>query len=521
MTFHSILFPRAPDRIPDEQLTQPDFFGDLNLDQIVAAMATGKEEYKLKPFFYMSLDDLDAITFRQEIMKDLEVNSLFENIKAFAQSLHTMREHLAWAEKLTYKLQKERWFLDAVNIYCDAIARLTHDLSLAEVSSRGFRAFREYVTQYAASERFTSLVEQAKKLTADLAAIRYTVLIDGLRVQVDHYHDQTDYSAEVEATFEKFKQHAVEDHTFKFSNTLEMNHVEGEILALVARLHPEVFSALETFSIAKKEYQDPTLVRFDREIQFYIAYLEHIARFKKKGLNFCYPKIVRDCKEVYDYAGFDLALAGKLISERAAEKGAHSGSLGIVCNDFHLKGRERMIVVSGPNQGGKTTFARTFGQLHYLAALGCPVPGTRAQLFLFDQLFTHFEKEEDINNLRGKLQDDLIRVHQIIESATRNSIVILNEIFTSTTVQDALLLSKKIAEKLIARGLLCVWVTFIDELASLGDQTVSMVSTVVPENPALRTYKILRQRADGLAYAMAIAEKHRVTYAAIKERIGS
>lgn len=505
-----ILFPGPDDRVADQGLTAPDCFVDLNLDQVVAAVTAGKEEYDLKPFFYMPLRDAEAIAWRHEILRDLEEDRLFDDLCAFARNMRAMREHLVQSGKHSFRLQKERWFLDAVGIYCDAVTRLVHDLSVSGLSSRGLSAFREHATRYAASERFTSLFEQAKTLAAALSAIRYTVLIDGLRVQVHPYAGEPDQSAEVEATFERFRQGAAREYLFRFSHASEMNHVEERIAELVARLHPETFSALESFRTANEGFQDDAILTFDREIQFYVAYLEHIVPLKNAGLKFCYPRVARESKEVSVSDGFDLALAGK----RVAEGG------NVVCNDFHLKDPERIIVVSGPNQGGKTTFARAFGQLHYLGRLGCPVPGTRAQLLLFDRLFTHFEKEESIDNLRGKLQDDLVRVHRILERATPDSLIIMNEMFTSTTLRDAVTLSRKIAERIMMLDPLCVWVTFVDELASLGEETVSMVSTVVPENPALRTYKIVRRPADGLAYAMSIAEKHRLTYAAIRERVG-
>ena len=121
MTFHSILFERTEDSINRLTLETPEFFVDLNLDQIIDAITAGKQEYNLKPFFYTSLNDIDAIKYRHEIMRDLENKNLFENIKSFAHKMRAMREHLAQADKLYYKYQKERYFLDAVDIYCDAV----------------------------------------------------------------------------------------------------------------------------------------------------------------------------------------------------------------------------------------------------------------------------------------------------------------------------------------------------------------------------------------------------------------
>ncbi|HTR80295.1 MAG TPA: DNA mismatch repair protein MutS [Bacteroidota bacterium] len=489
----------------------PAFFGDLNLDQIIDAVTAGKEEYNLKPLFYTPLNDIATIEYRHEIMRDLENNTVVERISSFAQKMRTMRSHLALANELRYKYQKERWFFDAVEIYCSAVDSLTHDLTSARLTSHGLLALRDYLTSYTSSIRFTSLSAETEKLKADLSAIRYSVLIKGNGFKVCKYESEIDYSAEVEEIFEKFKQGAVKDYRVQFADPPDMNYVEEKVLGFVAQLYSDIFSRLENYCNNNDTYLDETIRVVDRELQFYIAYLDYIATLKQEGLKFCYPKISGTNKAVSVDEGFDLALAYKLTEENSP----------VVCNDFYLKNNERIFVVSGPNQGGKTTFARTFGQLHYLASLGCPVPGREAQLFLFDLLFTHFEKEEHIETLRGKLENDLVRIHAILDQATPNSIIIMNEIFTSTTLKDAIFLSKQILKKIMHLDVLCVCVTFIDELASLSKKTVSMVSSVVPENPAQRTFKVVRKPADGLAYARSIAEKYRITYDYLRERIKS
>lgn len=507
----SILFARPEDFISEQRLDAPDFFVDLNLDQIITAVTAGRDEYNLKPFFYFPLNSADEVEYRHEVMQDLENVTLLEHVKSFSQKMRTVREHLSQAPALHYNYQKEAWLLEAAEIYCEAVKCFADDLSGVALSSRGFLAFRGYLVNYVGSERFALLQAETKRVKDDLAAVRYCVLIKGDCFKVCKYESESDYSADVEGTFEKFKQGAVKDYKVKFSWWPQINHIEAKILDFVAQLYPETFSNLDSYYAGNGNFPDEAIVAFDREIQFYIAYLEHIAILKNAGLEFCYPRVSGDCKEVYDYDGFDLALAHKLFGENST----------IVCNDFYLKDKERIFIVTGPNQGGKTTFARTFGQLHYLAAIGCPVPGREAQLLLWDRLFTHFEREEDIKNLRGKLQDDLVRIHGILSQATPNSIIIMNEIFTSTTLQDAIFLSQNIMEKIIKLDLLCVWVTFIDELASFGEQVVSMVSTIVPKNPELRTFKIQRMPADGLSYAMSIAEKYRLTYENLKERVKS
>lgn len=507
--FHSILFERAEDETSEESTEPPEFFYDLNLDQIVDAITAGRSEYNLKPFFYKRPRNLTCILYRQQIMRDLEKQSIHASIKSFSNQMRSVRLHLNASEKIHYEYGRKAWFLDAVELYCEAVLELGRSLNRDEPSARGLRAFQEYLTQYTESEGFKALVQETKAVKSKLSAIRYCLLIRNGSLTVLNSDSETDYSTVIEEIFSRFKQGTVKDYRVQFSPVSSMNHVEAAVLERVAWLNPDAFRALDVFCASHRDFLDQKIVTFDRQIQFYIAYLEYIERFKNVGLKFCYPRLSSLRKNMANRDGFDLALADKLIREKAD----------IVCNDFTLKGCERIFVVTGPNQGGKTTFARVFGQIHYIASLGCPVPGSEARLFLFDRLFTHFEREEEITTLRGKLKEDLIRIHRILAEATSNSIIIINEMFSSTSMKDAVFLTRRILETISRLDLFCVCVTFLDELSSLNEKTVSIVATVLPDNPTVRTYKLERRTADGLAYALSIAEKYRLTYKQLKERI--
>jgi hypothetical protein len=315
-------------------------------------------------------------------------------------------------------------------------------LSGTALASQGLLAIGDYLTEYAGSPAFGELSAETNRLTAGLAKVRYLLLIKGASVTVSRYTgDEADYSATIEETFARFRQGAAKDYRIGYESPPEMNHLETAILERVAGLFPDSFAALRRFGDRYPDFIDPTIADFDREVQFYLAYLDYLAPLKSAGLPFCYP-VVESARSIRVTGTFDLALAAAIVP----------GAGEVVRNDFHLEPSERIVVVTGPNQGGKTTFARTFGQLHHLAALGLPVPGDAARLVPFDHLLTHFGKEEDLGDLRGKLQDDL-------------------------------------------------------------------VTTVDPVDPAIRTYRVERRPADGLAYAAAIATKYGLTYQQLKDRL--
>lgn len=511
MPFLSVLFTRPAEQAAAAAQGEPAYFRDLNLDQVVSALIESRASYGLEPFFHARMADPDTIAYRHEVFRDLEDEGLSAEVERFAGGMRDMRRLRARAAGLRHRYQKESWLVEAADAYCRAVRGLQDALTRSAVRSRGLRNLRAFLTRYVRSPLFEELAADIRQVAEALASVRYCMTIGAGRVTVTRYAGEVDYGARVLAAFEKFKQEEAESHLAAYQDFVDMNHVEEAVLDRVAQLYPEEFAALDDFCARHRDHPDRTVTVFDREVQFYLACLDATARLTAAGLPWCYPRVSTTSKDVSGTDVFDLALADGLIEDGAR----------VVLNDFRLESPERVLVVSGPNQGGKTTFARAIGQLHHLAALGCPVPGTEARLFLCDEIFTHFERGENPEDLSGRLQDELVRVHDILRRATPASLVILNEVFTSTTPDDALLLGTRVLEDIVELGPLCVCVTFVDELSRLGPSTVSMTSTVVPDNPATRTFRVIRRPADGLSYALAVADAYGLTYERLTRRIGA
>ncbi len=114
MAYGSILYENEDYRF---QETQPDFFSDLNLDQIVEAMTESRQEYDLKPFFWTSVRDVETVHYWQEVMRDLKKEKARHGVEGFSEKMGLVHRYLEMADRLDNGLFRKGWVPEAALVY--------------------------------------------------------------------------------------------------------------------------------------------------------------------------------------------------------------------------------------------------------------------------------------------------------------------------------------------------------------------------------------------------------------------
>lgn len=506
MVYQSILGIGKPEEVSPEDIRMPKYFYDLNLDQVVQDIMEEQKLYDLRRFYYEPADR-DAIEYRQGILKDIDKPGVYESINDFSAAMRKSREYLSYIDGCDNDTQIKKWNLDSACSYVTCIVKLHEDLVKEQIESIGLTLFRDWLAEYAESEEFLRLKEDTNRLIGRFNDIRFNIKIKRDRVIIQKGYLEQDYCRQLQETFRETSEEAHFYQKSPFSTAL-LSPLEWKVLDILSKQYPSVFIELEEYDKMHRDFIDETVAAFEHEVQFYIAFSLYRNRMKEMGFHFCYPSLRHDNRFNIS-TGYDLALARKNARDNKA----------VVFNDCHYNEGERFFVITGPNQGGKTTFARALGQIVYFALMGLMVPAGTASIPLYDGIYTHFAVEENLDTGAGKLKEELIRLKELMDKVTKHSFVIINEIFSSAASYDAYIMGKKIMDFLLELDCSGVYVTHIFELTRGDNRIVSMVAALLDEKSNIRTFKIERRPADGRSYANTIVEKHRMSYQDIKERI--
>lgn len=506
MVYQSILGMEKPEELNPGDISMPGFFYDLNLDQVVGDILEEHKLYDLKRYYYGPLDR-DAIEYRQGVLKDIDKPEVFDSISSFSQAMRRSREYLSYIEGCDNDTQIMKWNLDSAYSYVVCVERLLNELNDEQIESMGLTLFRDWLAEYTKSDGFLQLREDTYRLIGKFADMKFNIKIKRDRVIIRKGYLEEDYCKQLK---EAFKVNTDDMHYYQnnpFGTSL-LSPLEEKVLVILSKQYPEVFSELYDYDEVHRDFMDETVVRFEHEVQFYIAFRLYRDRMKDMGFHFCYPSLRQDNKLNITMV-YDLALAGKNAREKKE----------VVFNDCYYNEGERFLIVTGPNQGGKTTYARALGQVVYFTLMGLMVPAMTAEVPTFDGIYTHFAVEENLDTGAGKLKEELIRFKGLMSRITEHSFVIINEIFTSAASYDAYIMGRKVIEFLLKLNCSGVYVTHIFELTKGDSRIVSMVAALLDDGSNIRTFRIERKPADGRSYANTIVEKHRMTYQEVKERI--
>jgi hypothetical protein len=280
------------------------------------------------------------------------------------------------------------------------------------------------------------------------------------------------------------------------------------------RLISQVASAVARGLTRYVRVSSQPLSGLENELAFFASAADLIRQLEARGIPFCQPEIAPLDARVIDIE----ALVNLNLAIRAPDSPP-------IPSDVCLDDEGRIAILTGPNSGGKTTYVQAVGLAQVLFQAGLFVPAKRARLSPVDTIYTHFPAPE---NMQGRLAEEASRLRHICLSATRNSLVLLNESLASTTAGEALYLAQDVVAGLRAIGVRALYATHLVELAERRDEieaaaegdsrVYGLIADIQfvddPESGERRplpTFHIRRGVSQGRGYAHEIARRYGIS----------
>ena len=486
---------------PHTDAPRPAFYLDLNLNQILDKVTQTWGKQVKKMFLYFP-KDAQCEQYRRGVYGDVKQEGCYDALMKFLEMTAKMEENQKQEEAVASAMQKNVWHLWAIWHYCEAFEGLRAQLQKLELSSEGMKEFLRLLGEHLDSEGYKTMRSRVDSILKELMGFRFTITYDKDRMIISEGTTQGDY----EAFVEKGGDHDRIRLKSPFLVSPNLSDLENECLSVLASKRPKIFAALKETAEKYQSFGLDWCFQFIQEIPYYLSFRGFQLEMEQKGCVFCTPTVDEN-QETSAEELYDLAL--KLVAQREGRK--------VVSNSFAYQPGESFFVLTGPNQGGKTTFARSLGQLIFFTKMGLDVPARKANVRYYRNILTHFSVEESIETGRGKLKEELIRLAPMMEDYEENDFVVINELFTTAATYDAEIMGKKVLTHFIDQHCQGIYVTHLKELASAHPKVVSLRAMLNEER--LQTFRIARSEAEESACAANQVNKYRLTYEQLKERL--
>jgi hypothetical protein len=424
----------------------PDLIQDLGLETLFEAMARG-DKFLLevaRTALLTSLTDVPAIGYRQDVVRDcLEHPEVVRELYAVAVG----------AVDAQRKVWRSRYSADGVlhggvevmQVLVGFLRKLRSiaDEHASEFRSEGFVRFFDMLRNELDDEYFGIIQDHLRRLKFKDGVLVSATLGKGMKgkdyVLRKPWPDTRGWFERVLAKGPPAYSYQVADRDESGHQALE--HLRARGINLVGNALAQSADHVVSF-----------FRMLQTELAFYVGCLNLHEYLAQRGEPTCLPVAVDSDRRVLSAEGlYDVCLTLKLDGR-------------VVGNDLAGDGKE-LVVITGANQGGKSTFLRSVGLAQLMLQCGMFVGAKRFSANLCEGLFTHYKREEDPTMKSGKFDEELGRMSQIVNRLRPNCLVLCNESFAATNEREGSEIARQIVRALLEARVKVVYVTHMYDLA--------------------------------------------------------